>query len=324
MRNLHDLPRVRLGVFPTPFYRLDRLSEQYGRGIWIKRDDLCGVALGGSKVRKLEFVLAEALDQGCDTVFTTGGAQSNHAALTAACAARLGMKCILLLKRRGVTEHRGNLVLDELFGAEVRLLDMDSYDEIYAEMHRIGGTLEQAGHKCCYIPVGASTALGAVGYVSGAREIAVQAMAAGVRLGHIVSATGSGGTTAGLVLGTSLFLPQAKATGLGVDTDPFEEIVSELVKEAAGLVGQPVPTDMDSRFRMIYHVGAGYAIPNAEDTPYIEELARQEGILLDPVYTGKAWAKFLMLVKEGYFDGQEHIAFVHTGGAAALFAMELG
>ena len=324
MSNWNTLPKIKLGVYPTPFYRLESISRIYNKDIWIKRDDLCGVALGGSKVRKLEFVLAEALDQGCDTVFTTGGAQSNHAALTAACAARLGMKCILLLKRRGVTEHRGNLVLDELFGAEVRLLDMDSYDEIYAEMHRIGGTLEQAGHKCCYIPVGASTALGAVGYVSGAREIAVQAMAAGVRLGHIVSATGSGGTTAGLVLGTSLFLPQAKATGLGVDTDPFEEIVSELVKEAAGLVGQPVPTDMDSRFRMIYHVGAGYAIPNAEDTPYIEELARQEGILLDPVYTGKAWAKFLMLVKEGYFDGQEHIAFVHTGGAAALFAMELG
>ena len=155
-------------------------------------------------------------------------------------------------------------------------------------------------------------------------ELAEQAKEAGIEISHVASATGSGGTTAGLVLGTSLFLPQAKATGLGVDTDPFEEIVSELVKEAAGLVGQPVPTDMDSRFRMIYHVGAGYAIPNAEDTPYIEELARQEGILLDPVYTGKAWAKFLMLVKEGYFDGQEHIAFVHTGGAAALFAMELG
>ena len=155
-------------------------------------------------------------------------------------------------------------------------------------------------------------------------ELAEQAKEAGIEISHVASATGSGGTTAGLVLGTSLFLPQAKATGLGVDTDPFEEIVSELVKEAAGLVGQPVPTDMDSRFRMIYHVGAGYAIPNAEDTPYIEELARQEGILLDPVYTGKAWAKFLMLVKEGYFDGQEHIAFVHTGGAAALFAMDLG
>lgn len=109
-----------------------------------------------------------------------------------------------------------------------------------------------------------------------------------------------------------------------MDTDPFEDIVPELVKEASDLVSKPAPADMDSRFRMIYHVGAGYAIPNAEDTPYIEELARQEGILLDPVYTGKAWTKFLMLVKEGYFDGQEHIAFVHTGGAAALFAMDLG
>lgn len=323
MRNLHDLPRVRLGVFPTPFYRLDRLSEQYGRGIWIKRDDLCGVALGGSKVRKLEFVLAEALDQGCDTVFTTGGAQSNHAALTAACAARLGMKCILLLKRRGVTEHRGNLVLDELFGAEVRLLDMDSYDEIYAEMHRIGGTLEQAGHKCCYIPVGASTALGAVGYVSGAREIAVQAMAAGVRLGHIVSATGSGGTTAGLLLGARLYLPQAQVTGIAVDTDPFDEIVPKLAAGGAELLGVSLdraPGD----FRMVSHVGQGYAIPNPEDTPYIQELARMEGILLDPVYTGKAWSGMLRLLKEGCFGSQGDIVFVHTGGAAALFAMNLG
>ena len=147
MRNLHDLPRVRLGVFPTPFYRLDRLSEQYGRGIWIKRDDLCGVALGGSKVRKLEFVLAEALDQGCDTVFTTGGAQSNHALLTAACAARLGMRCILILKDRGVTERKGNLVLDGIYGATVQLMDTDSYDDIYEEMHRMGAEIAQNGHR---------------------------------------------------------------------------------------------------------------------------------------------------------------------------------
>ena len=173
MSHWNNLPQLRLGVYPTPFYRLENISRIYSKDIWIKRDDLCGVALGGSKVRKLEFVLAEALDQGCDTVFTTGGAQSNHAALTAACAARLGMKCILLLKRRGVTEHRGNLVLDELFGAEVRLLDMDSYDEIYAEMHRIGGTLEQAGHKCCYIPVGASTALGAAHVAHGAEGLSL-------------------------------------------------------------------------------------------------------------------------------------------------------
>ena len=322
MRNLHDLPRVRLGVFPTPFYRLDRLSEQYGRGIWIKRDDLCGVALGGSKVRKLEFVLAEALDQGCDTVFTTGGAQSNHAALTAACAARLGMKCILLLKRRGVTEHRGNLVLDDIFGAEVRLLDTDSYDDVYAEMHRMGEALEQAGHKCCYIPVGGSTALGALGYASCVREFTVQALAAGVRLGHVVSATGSGGTTAGLLLGTRLFMPGAKVTGVAVDTDPFQDIVPRLAEEAAALLERPLQREKND-FEMVDHVGPGYAVPNPEDTPYIEELARTEGILLDPVYTGKAFAAMLQLLRQGYFDGEDDLLFLHTGGAAALFAMDL-
>ena len=321
MRNLHDLPRVRLGVFPTPFYRLDRLSEQYGRGIWIKRDDLCGVALGGSKVRKLEFVLAEALDQGCDTVFTTGGAQSNHAALTAACAARLGMKCILLLKRRGVTEHRGNLVLDELFGAEVRLLDMDSYDEIYAEMHRIGGTLEQAGHKCCYIPVGASTALGAVGYVSGAREIAVQAMAAGVRLGHIVSATGSGGTAAGLFLGASRFLPEAQVHAVCVDHGPFRQIALDLAAQASDLLGCPVPDP--AALTVESHVGPGYAVSAPADSPRSRELAQPEGILLDPVYTGKAWSGMLDLLEQGAFDDRGDLVFFHTGGAAALFAMDL-
>ena len=257
-------------------------------------------------------------------MFTTGGAQSNHAMLTAACAARLGMQCTLILKKRGVTDHKGNLVLDDIFGAQVEFMDTDSYEDIYAEMRKRCEILAANGRKGYIIPVGGSTALGAIGYAECVREMAEQAKEAGIEISHVASATGSGGTTAGLVLGTSLFLPDAKATGLGVDTDPFEDIVPELVKEAAGLISRSAPADMDSRFRMIYHVGTGYAIPNAEDTPYIEELARQEGILLDPVYTGKAWTKFLMLVKEGYFDGQEHIAFVHTGGAAALFAMDLG
>ena len=322
MKNISDLPRIPLGVFPTPLYRLENISRKYGRNIWIKRDDLCGVALGGNKVRKLEFLLAEAVEQGCDTVFTTGGAQSNHAMLTAACAARLGMKCILLLKRRGVTEHRGNLVLDGIFGAEVRLLDTDSYDEIYAEMHRTGGQMERAGHRCCYIPVGGSTPLGAVGYVGGIREIAVQAMAAGIRLGHIVSATGSGGTTAGLLLGTRLFMPGAKVTGVAVDTDPFQDIVPRLAEEAAALLERPLQREKND-FEMVDHVGPGYAVPNPEDTPYIEELARTEGILLDPVYTGKAFAAMLQLLRQGYFDGEDDLLFLHTGGAAALFAMDL-
>ena len=324
MSNWNTLPKIKLGVYPTPFYRLEDIRRLYNKSIWIKRDDLCGVALGGNKVRKLEYLLADAQKQGCDTVFTTGGAQSNHAMLTAACAARLGMRCTLILKKRGVTDHKGNLVLDDIFGAQVEFMDTDSYEDIYAEMRRRCEALATEGHKGYIIPVGGSTALGAVGYAECVREMAAQAKEAGIELGHIASATGSGGTTAGLVLGTSLFLPHAKATGLGVDTDPFEDIVPEFVKEAAGLVGQPVPTDMNSRFQMLYHVGAGYAVPNAEDTPYIEELARQEGILLDPVYTGKAWAKFLMLVKEGYFNAAEQKDIVNTAGAAALFAMELG
>ena len=286
MSHWNNLPQLRLGVYPTPFYRLENISRIYNKSIWIKRDDLCGVALGGNKVRKLEYLLADAQKQGCDTVFTTGGAQSNHAMLTAACAARLGMRCVLILKKRGVTDRKGNLVLDDIFGAQVEFMDTDSYEDIYAEMRERCEVLASQGHKGYIIPVGGSTALGSIGYAECVRELAEQAKEAGIEISHVASATGSGGTTAGLVLGTSLFLPQAKATGLGVDTDPFEEIVSELVKEAAGLVGQPVPTDMDSRFRMIYHVGAGYAIPNAEDTPYIEELARQEGVLLQ-IYISK-------------------------------------
>ena len=322
MKNINDLPRVSLGVFPTPFYKLESISAKYGKNIWIKRDDMCGVALGGNKVRKLEFLLADAKAQGCDTVFTTGGAQSNHAMLTAACAARLGMKCILILKKRGVTERKGNLVLDDIYGADVRFMDTDSYDDIYAEMHRVGEELAKEGHKSYYIPVGGSNPLGAVGYVNGVREFTVQALAAGIRIGHIVSATGSGGTTAGLLLGAKLFQPGVKVTGMGVDDDPFEEIVPDLAAQAAGILECSFEREQDD-FEMVYHVGQGYAIPNAEDTPYIEELARMEGILLDPVYTGKAWAGMLKLLKDGYFGDEDNIVFVHTGGAAALFAMDL-
>ena len=318
MGAMRTLPRLPLGVYPTPLVKLERISANYGRTIRIKRDDLCGVALGGNKVRKLEYLLADARERGCDVVFTTGGAQSNHAMLTAACAAQLGMRAILLLKARGVTDHRGNQVLNTIYGADVRLVDTDRYDDIYDEMHRLGDQLEAQGHRCCYIPVGGSTPLGSVGYVSCVEELAAQAE----NVGHIVSATGSGGTTAGLLLGAGVHLPNAKVTGIGVDDDRFEEIVPRLAQGAAELLDCG-PFRHPGDFEMVYHVGAGYAVPNPEDTPYIRELARTEGILLDPVYTGKAWAGMLRLLREGYFTGEGDVVFVHTGGAAALFAMDL-
>ena len=322
MKDITSLPRLSLGVYPTPFYKLENISAKYGKNIWIKRDDLCGVALGGNKVRKLEYLLAEARAQGCDTVFTTGGAQSNHAMLTAACAAKLGMKCILILKQRGVTDRKGNLILDEIYGAEVRFMDTDSYDDIYGEMRVVAEELAREGHKSYLIPCGGSNPLGALGYVNCVREFTQQAEAAGVKLGHIISATGSGGTTAGLLLGAKLYQPGVKVTGMGVDDDPFEEIVPALAAQSAALLDGELPRS-DDDFQMVYHLGAGYAIPNSEDTPYIEELARLEGILLDPVYTGKAWSGMLKLLRKGYFDGQDDLLFVHTGGAAALFAMDL-
>ena len=322
MKSLSDLPRLSLGVYPTPLYRLENISARYGKNIWIKRDDLCGVALGGNKVRKLEFLLADAKNKGCDTVFTTGGAQSNHAMLTAACAARLGMRCILILKKRGVTERSGNLILDEIYGADVRFMDTDSYDDIYAEMDRLSAELAKEGHKAYAIPCGGSNALGALGYAACVEEFTAQAREQGLEIGHIVSATGSGGTTAGLLLGAQLFCPHIKVTGIGVDDDPFDPIARELARQAAELLETPYARKAED-LEIVYHLGAGYAIPNAEDTPYIEELARLEGILLDPVYTGKAWAGMLKLLREGYFDGQDNILFVHTGGAAALFAMDL-
>ncbi len=330
MSNIENFPRLPLGIYPTPLYRLNQISEKYGKNIWIKRDDLCGVALGGNKVRKLEFLLADAKQRGADVVFTTGGAQSNHAMLTAACAARLGMKCYLILKQRGISEYKGNIVLDDIYGAEVRFLDTDSYDVIYEEMHRIGAKLEAEGHRCYYIPCGGSNALGAIGYAHGVKEIAKQ-LGDEIDLTNIaiVSATGSGGTTAGLLLGTRLFLPQAKLFGIAVDTDPFEQIVPELAQESAGLLGTSLEElgcdreHLSEYFEMYHHWGEAYAIPNPEDTPYIYELARTEGILLDPVYTGKAWTGFLKKVKQGDFEAYENIVFVHTGGAAALFAMNL-
>lgn len=322
MQELNTLPKLPLGLYPTPFYKLEAISAKYGRNIWIKRDDLCGVALGGNKVRKLEYLLADARAQGCDTVFTTGGAQSNHAMLTAACAARLGMRCILLLKKRGVTDRLGNLILDDLYGAEVRFVDTDSYDDIYAEMDRLSAELAAEGRKACQIPVGGSTPLGSLGYVNCVRECLEQAQQQGASIGHLVSATGSGGTTAGLLLGARLYAPDWMVTGMGVDDDPFEEIVPSLAADAAALLNTPFSRTPDD-FRMVYHIGQGYAIPNAEDTPFIEELTRMEGILLDPVYTGKAWSGMLKLLQDGGFDRRGDIVFVHTGGAAALFAMDL-
>ena len=321
MKHISDFPRVPLAILPTPLHRLENISRQLGKNVYIKRDDLTGVGLGGNKVRKLEFLLADAKRQGADYVLTTGGAQSNHAMLTAACANRLGMKAILVLKKRGVTEKKGNQLLNDLLGAEVRFLDTPDYADIYAEMARISDALAAAGHKAYCIPVGGSVPLGSLGYVNGMREAAEQAAQMGVCFDHIVCATGSGGTHAGVALGAHFYFPGARVTGMAVDTDPFATIVPELIRQTAALLEYELPAGAD-RVELRDMTGPGYAIPSTAGNAAVRRMAGAEGIILDPVYTGKAFAGLLEMAEGGELAHAENVLFLHTGGAGGLFAQE--
>ena len=315
MKDILDIPRLELGLFPTPIHRLEHMSEKLGMNLWIKRDDLTGVALGGNKVRKLEFLLAQAKAQGAEVVFTTGGAQSNHAMLTAACAKRLGMTPILILKKRGVTAPKGKQLLEALMGTDVRFMDTDSYDDIYAEMDRVGQALGKPYYK---IPCGGSNAVGTLGYVSCAKEIAAQ----GVHFDHLICAEGSGGTMAGLALGAKLYLPETKVHGMMVDTDPFDEITPRLMRETAAILGyEDEITAADFSLRDM--CGPGYAIPSEEGNAAVRLMAETEGLFLDPVYTGKAFAGLIAMAKEGAFRPDERVLFLHSGGAGGLFAVNI-
>ncbi len=310
---INEPPRISLGIFPTPIQKLENISRVLRTNVFVKRDDMTGVALGGNKIRKLEYLLAEAKEQGAQVVFTTGGAQSNHAMLTAAACAKLGMKAILILKKRGVTAERGNRLLEKLMGTDVRFVDTDDYADIYEEMDRVGKELGVPYYK---IPCGGSNPLGTVGYVSCAREISEQ----GIRFDHLVCAEGSGGTMAGLALGAKLFLPETKVHGMMVDTDPFDEITPALMKQTAKLLGVDVeigPNDFD----LLDMCGPGYAIPSEEGNAAIALLAENEGLFLDPVYTGKAFAGLVKMARAGAFGPDDNVLFLHSGGAGGLFAV---
>ena len=313
--------KLHLGQFPTPMHRLDNMSRVLGRNIYIKRDDMTGVSTGGNKVRKLEYLLYDAKEKGADYVLTTGGAQSNHAMLTAACCNKIGIKAILVLKQRGVQGRVGNLLINELLGADVRFVDTDSYDDVYKEMDRIADELRAAGHNPYLVPVGGSVPLGTVGYVDCAREIFAEALEQDIKINRIVSTAGSGGTLAGLVLGAMLYGDGCKVTGVAVCDDPFEEITAELVNGAAEILGADVhvePKDID----ILRYYGAGYAQPSKEGLEAITLMAQQEGLILDPVYTGKAFAGLMHLIRTGKIAENETVLFLHSGGTASLFAVD--
>lgn len=320
------IPRLNLAIAPTPLYRLKNAGAELGRELYVKRDDMTGVALGGNKVRKLEYLLADAQKQGCDTVITTGGAQSNHAMLTAACALRLNMTPYLVLKGRGVCEKKGNLLLNDLMGVDVRLIDSDSYRDVYAAMDALKKELIEQGKKPYLIPVGGSVPLGALGYARATLETFEQLRALGVVPDRVVCAVGSGGMHAGIALGAKLFSEKmfhkrVQVTGMAVSDEPFEEIVRELVLETAALLGEKVHLEHND-VQVFDYTGAGYAVPSGQGECAIRLMASREGIFLDPVYTGKAFGGIIDLIEQGVVEKNETVLFVFSGGAGGLFAIE--
>lgn len=316
MKKIEDFPRIPLAVLPTPIQKLENISRILGTNVYIKRDDMTGIGLGGNKVRKLEFLLADAKNKGAEIVFTTGGAQSNHAMLTAACCKKLGMTPILILKKRGVTDRKGNILLEYLMNTDVRFLDTSDSADVYREMDRVG---QESGKVYYKIPTGGSNALGALGYVNCVKEISEQT---DIKFDYICCAEGSGGTHAGVAMGAKLFMPDTKVIGMMVDTDPFEEITTNIMKGLAELLELDfVPTVDD--VHLVDVCGEGYAIASPEGNAAIRMMAENEGLFLDPVYTGKAFGGLIKMAREGKFGPDDNILYLYSGGAGGLFAIDV-
>lgn len=317
---LDRLDRIRLANLPTPVYRLDRVSAALGKNIWIKRDDFTGAEMSGNKVRKLEFTAAKALKEGADVLITAGGIQSNHARATAAAAARLGLRSHLVLAVESEPRMEGNYLLDRMLGAEITLLDENGGVTLSAKMEEIAGEYRKAGLRPYVIPVGASDGVGNFGYLNAFREILHQEEELGVTFDAVVCAAGSGGTYSGLWLGNRLFGAGKRIVGITVcdNRDYFNGVCSRITKSTLALLEEEPLGDGEFTFIDGYK-GRGYALSKPEELRFIADIAAKEGVILDPVYTGKAFYGLYSEVKKGTFDPCGNILFIHTGGQYGLF-----
>ena len=323
---LSRFPRVSLAHLPTPLEHLPRLSAELGGPqIYVKRDDCTGLATGGNKTRKLEFSMAAAIEQGADTIVTVGAVQSNHVRQTAAAACKLGLRCEVLLEHRidDASDdylHSGNVFLDTMFGATLR--EYPGGTDFESAMQDVAAEVEAAGGKPFIVPGGASDRIGALGYVNCALELLDQAVERGLVIDHIVTATGSAGTQGGLVVGlkaTHCGIPLL-GIGVGAPRDPQEQKVFDLAVDTADYIGAPGVVDRSDVIANCDYIGEGYGRRTDSMNEAVLMMARLEGILVDPVYSGKALAGLIDLVRKRHFKESENIVFLHTGGSAALFA----
>jgi len=315
--------RIHLANLPTRIEKLERLSKALGGlEIYIKRDDQTGTEISGNKIRKLEYSVKEAMDSGCDYLITCGGIQSNHCRATAAVAVKLGMKCCLVLRGTDSTQPEGNLLIDRLLGSDIRFVTAEEYSNEKSEiMESIKNEMEQKGFKPYIIPEGASNGIGSFGYYTAMEEIIQQEKELNISFDCIVLAVGSGGTYSGLWLANKLLNHPSDIYGINVcdDAKYFKERIQEILYESMKYMDVNVQVLQEDINIVDGYVGRGYALSRPEELKFIHDLAKLEGIILDPVYTGKAMYGLTEEIKKGTFKDYRNILFIHTGGLFGLF-----
>lgn len=321
MLRLEDFPKAPLGFFPTPLVELPRLSSALGGpAIFMKRDDQTGLAMGGNKTRKLEFLLGDALARGCDTIITAGAAQSNHCRQTAAAAARSGLECHLVLGGQEPETANGNLLLDQLLGCHIHWAGAHRKGEGIEDLYR---QLQNAGRRPYLVPYGGSNELGALAFAAALFELNSQTDVR--QFTHIVFASSSGGTQAGLILGQRMLSWNGQLLGIGIDKDeadapPLHHSILSLVHRTAGLLGMEQTFTAHDVILNHAFLGGGYGVVGDLEREAIALVARTEGILLDPVYTGRAMGGLIHMIRTGDITDDDRVIFWHTGGTPALFA----
>lgn len=321
--NLEALPRFHLAEFPTPIHYLESFSKAFnGPAIFMKRDDITSLGMGGNKTRKLEFLIGDALKQDKDTLITAGGLQSNHCRLTAAAARKAGLSCHLILNGKKPEIPNGNILLDKIFGANVHYCDRKDRDR---RLNQVAKDLVATGKKPYVIPVGGSNSTGSTGYVNAMFELETQLKDMHIQLDAIVFATSSGGTQAGLTLGAKIINFKGQVLGISIDQskigdEPFPPVLTEIANTTAQRIGYPIQLVAEDFSLNCDYLGAGYAMPGDIEFNAIKDLAQYEGILLGPVYTARAMGGLIDLIQKGYFTKDQTVLFWHTGGTPELFA----
>ncbi|MGC9335255.1 MAG: D-cysteine desulfhydrase family protein [Anaerolineae bacterium] len=314
-----DLPRVAIAHLPTPLEPLPRLTALLdGPELWVKRDDLTGLATGGNKTRKLEFLVADALKHTADTLITCGAAQSNHARQTAAAAARFGLDCFLVLRGEMPADVRGNLLIDQLVGAEVVWTEDRSLDQ---RMRDVAGELHDEGHRPYIVPYGGSNPVGASGYVAAMEELILQCEEQNLAFDRIVFASSSGGTQAGLVVGAEALGYGGRILGISVDlqADALRRVLADLATATAEHLALAMSLVTEDFAVNDDYLGGGYGVVGELEQEAIRTVGQLEGLLLDPVYTGRAFGGLFDMIRGGGFRRDEKVLFWHTGGTGGLF-----